>query len=55
MITRHDLTHEHLHDALQRKKTDQASGSYIRRYSTDGKLDISTRVKRAFSFKSEQD
>ncbi len=52
MITRHDLTHEHLHDVLHTKK-DAASGvssNTNKNNSNDGVLDLSSRIVRVFSF-----
>ena len=41
MITRHDLTHEHLHDTLHRKKCDQqqTKGQSFYRVIRTGGLD----------------
>ena len=52
MITRHDLTHEHLHDVLHTKKiaAGGVGSNANRNNSNDGVLDLSSRIVRVFSF-----
>ena len=51
MITRHDLTHEHLHDVLHRKNK-VAKDKRSATNPDDGVLDSSSPISRAFSFRN---